>query len=349
MLKIGCTTLDGLPTRTTIGIPVTGAGIARFECKNAEGDSLTAAVQRFVEASRAGLLGAFAATSYQSVVVYLGTRLFCDQTVYKTYDDGVLVQIEIEWHENTCRWLPNYITIRIPLDNPGYVDPWLGEVGVGGGGSSGGYSPTFPRPVEFPDSVATEDLMEEFCFAARETKPGACLKRFKPEVLDSIRSTTRYLRPLSEIPDSLARAECALVRGYLSTLLATDTLLFMGDHDSPKLNADLTPQRTPGGEPIFWHYAETEYHDTDPAHFGKSHIEPYYVKLLMRAAQPPITSRAILRLLMHEAAHVVTRAKHPEVVYGTTNPVYESALFRTIESRDPNRSCIVPGTGEYVP
>lgn len=69
----------------------------------------------------------------------------------------------------------------------------------------------------------------------------------------------------------------------------------------------------------------------------------------MRAAQPPLTGRAILRLLMHEAVHVVTRAKHPEVAYGSTSPVYLSPLFRSIESRESSKSCIVPGTGEYVP
>jgi len=343
MIAAGCTKHLGPPTKATIGIPIPGGEVATFNCDQAPGDSVRLGIQRFAEASRSMLSGANASAGYTTIRVYLGTREYCDRTVIRQYANGELVSEEIIWHEGTCRFIPSYIEIRVPVDVPEFPDPWLTD-----GGGGGGIVANLPPAVANPDSVATDSLTVAECFVREHpSDPYYCYKKFKPHVLDSLRGSRNYLRPLEEIPDTLARRECSEVQAYFNILMAADTLLFMGTENSPLKNPDGTIVMDDLGYPRMKHVGTTAY--PDPNGYGKVHIEPYYVQRFLKSTTPGTANRAVLRFLLHEAVHAVTRQPHLEVPEGTENPIYTSPYFRTIESRDPNKSCIVLGTEVYVP
>lgn len=349
--KIGCISLGDSAMIGAIGLPVSATKFAHYDCRGVSKDSLIGAIKAIVSDA----MGADGSASLMSSGFWFLIDQQYDPTCSATtYRDGgfyngsgayVLDTIGTGCTRRTYLWVPGH---EGDEGDPGTIPD--GGDGGGGGGGGGDHPPS----VSNPDSVAIEELFEPSCFASEnKAKPTHCLKKFSATTLGVLRKTANYLRDLDDIADPVARAECALVRGYFNTMMATDTLIFRGAHDSPKRNPDGSIKVDEFGNPVFYHYATTIYPDSTAGTYGKAHADPYWIKGLMTADSTSLDAgkafRFTLRYLMHEAVHVITRARHPEVSDEDENPVYTSPLFKTIESRDPTKSCILPGTDIFLP
>ncbi|MEO5800286.1 MAG: hypothetical protein ABIZ70_07225 [Gemmatimonadales bacterium] len=303
--------------------------MANFDCPGVPGDSIEAASKRF-RAAVVAALGDAAMMSGWLIRHYLGSVEFCDVTVTRTYYGTTLHSTTLEWHLNTCQTVDYYWDEIIDL---GDGDPPPGN------GSGGVAQIDSIIRKEMEDSAA---VVEPSCFVVIQNvaRPGECLKKFKKNRLDMLRATAGYARPLSEIADTVARRQCAEIRGWFDEMMATDTLLYAGQYDSPTGFFDSD------GNPRLDHFSITWYPNEDPAIYGKAHIDPYWIKYLDRmkgTTEAPKSYRATLRFLMHESIHVMMHLRHPEVT-NEFHAAYTSPYFETIESRDPNKSCILPGT-----
>jgi hypothetical protein len=118
-------------------------------------------------------------------------------------------------------------------------------------------------------------------------------------------ATTKYWRPLSEIPDSAARSECSAMRDMFNSRLAAG-LVFRGATDTP-----------PNHKGVAAHYGA---YDLDS---GRLHFDPYWLDQGVEGNQD--AQREIANTALHEAAHGLGK-DHTDAVGG----LYVEAPFNLL-------------------
>lgn len=318
----GCTPVDGRPRYGTIGI-FGRDGIARFSCTGVTGEAIRGAIRQFREGQPTDIGIAHSLGGY-SFRHYLGSRDFCNVTIWSYYSGTQLTGREVEWHESDC------FTVSYFWDEwvPGALDEEIPSEYEGGGGPY--YSPTDPeRRTPTIDTIAD---LDHTCDGVDPSNPNKA--NFKCLVFLSTADSARiydsvdvYRRPLAQIQDPLQRMECDSLFRWLDDFkewnrtTASIPFIYAGRTDSvsaglPQHNG----QSNDLGQIRGWPNSAVE----DPPLPQLVHLDPN----VLTKASSVFGKRQVLETLLHEAAHAWRGIDHDTSSVGYPNDPY----FRTLEA-----------------
>lgn len=313
---VGCRRHVGLPVWGTIGMP-TATGRMLFNCRGVTGESMRAAHGRH-RASLSGELRLASVAGGYTIRHYLGTREYCGTETLTTWsyngrvtgkqtivDYGSCVTVADFWDE----WIPGEDDEPIPDD-----------AGVGGEGGGPYYGPSAP-PTKTPRMDTLPDTVDHVC---DDQLDFSCLRplstRDRARIFDTL---PLYLTPLSEILDTVVRAECDTLRIWYARAKEKDVIK-AGRSDL------VAPDRRP-------HWGQTRNGIGNFETPSLFHIDPR----VLNNATSPAQKKQLWEAVFHEIGHAVGELEHSNDSAHVWNGYPGDRYFETVY----NQICFkAPGT-----